>query len=96
MLIEAYQQEGIQVPKGEEVVFSHLQIPKSLVDDPEAFPIIGRIAEDVLELVPLSNLVLIRYHEMLVDVPMVTTPKKTKSKSNGGFLIIERSCDKTR
>ncbi|CAH1445253.1 unnamed protein product [Lactuca virosa] len=70
MLIEAYQQEGIQVPEGEEVaVFSHLQIPKSLVDDPKAFPVIGRIAENVLELVPLSNPVLIRFHEMFADVP---------------------------
>ncbi|CAI9302815.1 unnamed protein product [Lactuca saligna] len=39
--------QGIQVPEGEEVVFCHLQIPKSLVDDPEAFPVIGRISEAV-------------------------------------------------
>lgn len=81
MFIEAYQQAGIQVAEGEEVVvFSHLQIPKSLANDPKEFLIVGRVPYALLELVPLSNPILISYREMLVDVPKAHTPKKTNSK----------------
>lgn len=59
VLIEAYQQDGIQVPEGIEVVFSYLHIPKTLVDDTGAFLMIGIISDAILELVPLSNFVLI-------------------------------------
>lgn len=94
ILIEAYQQAGIQVPKGEEVVvFSHLQILKKLIDDPKVFPVIGRIPKAMLELVPLSNPILLRYREMLRVVPKVPTPKKTKSKSKGNVVITEPYAD---
>lgn len=76
-LIEAYQHASIHVLEGE--------------DDPENFLVIGRIIDAMLELVPLSNHVLIRYHEMHVNVPRVPTPMKTKSKSKGVVVIKEPS-----
>lgn len=72
-----YQQVGIQVPAYIKLAeFSHLQIPKSLVDNPIDFPFTGSIPEAVLSLVQESNLVLICYREMIVEVSRVPTPKK--------------------
>lgn len=74
ILIEAYQQNGIQVQKGEKVVvFSHLQIPKSLVDDPDTFPIIDKMLKRMIDLAPLLNPILIRYREILGEVEKVPT-----------------------
>lgn len=56
-LIEAYQQVRIQVTEGEEVVFSHLQIPKNLSNDPDEFHVIDITIDGMLELVPLLNMV---------------------------------------
>lgn len=81
VLVEEYQQAWIQVLEGVEVVFVYIQILKSLIDDPEVFPVIGRIPDAMLELVSLSNLVLIPYSKLIGDVPKVLTPKKTKTTS---------------
>lgn len=64
-------------------MFSHLQIPKRLVDNPEDFPIIRWIPDAILKLVSLSNHVLIRYFELIGDVPRGAIPKKARTKSKG-------------
>lgn len=81
VLIKAYQQVRILVPEGVEVVeFYHLQIPKSMIDNIEDFPIVQRIPEDMISLVHRLTHVLIHYWESILDVSHAPIPKKYKSK----------------
>lgn len=65
--------------------FSHLQIPKIVVDDPVAFPSIGRISDDMLRLVSKSNHFLIQYKASLHLTPSIATPKKVMFKVKEGI-----------
>lgn len=90
ILIEAYLQGGIQVRANAKVAeFSHLQIPKHLVDNPTNFPSIRKIPKSTLGSLSESNPVLICSREMMVEVHHVPNPKKTKSKSKGWMVIQE-------
>lgn len=78
-----YQQAGILISLDAKVAeFFHIQFPKLLVDNPKDFPSIGRIPEAMLNLVLVSNHVLIQYREMMVEFSRVPTPKKSKASLN--------------
>lgn len=84
---ESYQHARILVPAHIEVAeFSTLQIPKTLVNNPNDFPSIGRILEAMLSLVSVSNPMLIRYQELFLDVSQGATPNETKKKLKGVII----------
>lgn len=84
ILHKAYNQVGIQVLVGVEVAhYSQIQIPKTMVDGPIYFLIIGLIPDATLYLVANLNPTLVKYRKMLGVDPRISTPKKAKSKSKG-------------
>ncbi|CAI9290109.1 unnamed protein product [Lactuca saligna] len=60
--------------------FSHFQIPKTVVDDPIKFPVVGRILDVMLHLVADLNPDLLPYMKILGVDSHVSTTKKAKSK----------------
>lgn len=81
ILHEVYSQVGILIFEDAEVAqFYQMFIPKSTIDDPIVFPVVGRIPDVMLNLVSVMNSLLVQYKASIDTTSSGSIPKKVTFK----------------